>query len=171
MPFSRRKIDTDYEQAAKLLADGNYRESIDVLRQIISKSPRHTNAMVSLAVALIEQQDTPEKDSPLTEEALGLLDKAAAQAPRDAVPLFNKGVCLRDLGMLEEALVSFQAALDIEKRLPLAILHMAEINYELGRWEESIELARLALIRDPGLEGSMEWVRDAVSKAAGHSKP
>jgi tetratricopeptide (TPR) repeat protein len=73
--------------------------------------------------------------------------------------------------MLEEALVSFQAALDIEKRLPLAILHMAEINYELGRWEESIELARLALIRDPGLEGSMEWVRDAVSKAAGHSKP
>lgn len=171
MRFSRRKTDTEYEQAAKMLADGNSHEAMDTLRQIVSKNPRHTNAMVALAVALIEQQGTPEKDSPLTKEALGLLDKAAAQAPKDSVPLFNKGVCLRDLGMLEEALVSFQAALNIEKKLPMAILHMAEINYELGRWEKSIELARLALIRDPGLEGSMEWVRDAVSRAAGDTRP
>jgi len=171
MPLFRRKADTEYEQAAKLLIDGNSREAIDMLRQLILKHPRHTNAMVSLAVALIEQQERPEKDSPLTREALGLLDKAANLAPKDAVPLFNKGVCLRDLGMLEDALVCFQAALGIEKKLPLAILHMAEVNYELGRWEKSIELARLALMRDPGLEGSMEWVRDAVSKAAGQSRP
>ena len=48
----------------------------------------------------------------------------------------------------------------------MAILHMAEINYELGRWDEAVELARLALVRDPGLDEALGWVPDAVSKAA-----
>jgi len=49
--------------------------------------------------------------------------------------------------------------------MALAIAHMAEINYELGRWEKTIELVRLALVRDPGLEESMGWVRIAMRKA------
>jgi len=42
---------------------------------------------------------------------------------------------------------------------------MAEINYELENWDEAIKLARLALVRDPGLERSMGWVRVAMRKA------
>ena len=67
--------------------------------------------------------------------------------------------------MLEESLVSFERAIEIEERQPLAILHMAEVNYELERWEEAIRLAKLALIRDPGLESTMGWIRVAMRKA------
>ena len=121
--------------------------------------------MVTLAVALIQGQEEPNKDSPETQEAFSLLDQAAELNPKDAVPVFNKAVCFRNLGMLEEALSQFDKALEIEDRLTLAILHKAEINYELERWQEAVELARLALIRDPGIESALTWVPKAMEEA------
>jgi tetratricopeptide (TPR) repeat protein len=162
--FGRSK-DKEYEQAARKLADGQIQEAIDLLRNIISKRPDNRNARITLAVALMQAQDKPDKDDPLTMEALQQLDTAAKLNPDDPVPYFNKGVLLRNVGLLDDALRSFEVALDIEERMALAILHMAEINYELERWEKAIELARLALVRDPGLEGSMGWVRIAMRKA------
>ncbi len=165
MPIFRRKKDREYQEAARLLADGKTEAAIDALRPYLEKHPTHTNAMVSLAIALIQIQESPSKDSELTVEALQLLDDAAGSSPKDPVPLFNKGVCLRDLGLLEDALQSFEAAQEVEERLPLAILHMAEINYELERFEKAVELARLALIRDPGIESALNWVPEAMKKA------
>lgn len=165
VPVFGRSKDIEYEKAARLLANGSTQEAIERLREIVSKKPNHTNARVSLAVALMQAQDEPAIDSPLTIEALEQLDTAASLAPDDPVPYFNKGVLLRDLREFDKALRSFEIALEIEERLAPAILHMAEINYELENWEKAIELARLALIRDPGMEGSMGWVRVAMRKA------
>ncbi|TFG32416.1 tetratricopeptide repeat protein [Candidatus Thorarchaeota archaeon] len=165
MPIFGRSKDTEYEHAARLLASGDTLEAIDRFREIISKRPNHTNARVSLAVALMQAQEEPDIDNPLTIEALESLDTAASLAPEDPVPYFNKGVLLRDLKQFDKAIRSFEIALEIEERLAPAILHLAEINYELGNWEKAIELARLALIRDPGMEGSMGWVRVAMRKA------
>lgn len=165
MPAFGRKRDDEYEQAVMLLTSGKTREAITGLRSILSKNPGHTNAMVSLAVALIEAEGTAKTNSPSTSEALDLLQKAASISPKDPVPLFNMGVCLRSFGMLEDALTAFEAALSREKKLPLALIQMAEINYELKRWDKAIEFARLAIIRDPTLQVSLSWVPDAVSKA------
>jgi tetratricopeptide (TPR) repeat protein len=163
--FFGRKKDIEYREAARKLADGNPKDAIDQLRNILEEKPKHVNAMVTLAVALIQVQKSPALESAETGEAMRLLDKAGEMRPKDPVPVFNKGVCLRDLGLLEEALESFEAALKLEKRLPIAIVHMAEINYELERWEDAVHLARLALIRDPGLEEALGWVPDAMTKA------
>lgn len=165
MPTLKTKLRERYENAAKLLADGKAEDSIKSLREIIAEKPDHVDAMVTLAVALMESQSTPDASTPQTEEALLLLDRAAKISPKDPVPLFNRGVCLRKLGQSEKALESFLAALKIQKKLPLALLHVAEINYELGRWETAIDFARKALVRDPGLESALGWVRDAMSKA------
>jgi tetratricopeptide (TPR) repeat protein len=81
------------------------------------------------------------------------------------VPPFNTGVCLRKVGELKMALENFQRALKLEKKQPLALLHIAEINYELGNWETAIEYARMALMRDPGVEGALGWVKDAMRNA------
>ena len=74
-------------------------------------------------------------------------------------------MCLRHLGQREEALKSFRAVLEREERNALAVLHMAEINYEMERWDEALELARVALVRDPTLEPNLGWVRVAMRKA------
>jgi len=165
MPLFGRSKDSDYRNAARLLNEGRTEEAITELRIIIEKNPEQLNAYITLAVALMEVQEKPTRDSVQTVEAFALLDTAAALDSKNPIPHFNMGVILRNVGLLEEALVSFQKALDIEKRQPLAIANMAEINYELERWEEAIRLAKLALIRDPGLESSMGWVRVAMRKA------
>ena len=165
MPLFGRRKDKDYTAAARLLASGNTEAAIEALEKIIDLSPDHLIAHVTLAIALMEAQETPDRDSPRTIEAFAHLDTAAVLNPEDPVPVFNMGVTLRNLGMLEESLVSFEKAIEIEERQPLAILHMAEVNYELERWEEAIRLAKLALIRDPGLESTMGWIRVAMRKA------
>jgi tetratricopeptide (TPR) repeat protein len=148
-----------------MLNEGRVEDAISALRIIIETNPEHINAYVTLAVALMEKQEKPTRDSPETVEAFALLDTAAALNPKSPISHFNMGVMLRNLGLLEESLVSFEKALEIEERQPLAIANMAEVNYELERWEEAIRLARLALIRDPGLEPAMGWVRVAMRKA------
>jgi len=165
VPLFKRSRDKEYDLAARQLAEGQTREAIDLLRNILSKKPDNKNARITLAVALMQAQDKPDKDDPLTIEALQQLDTAATMNPDDPIPYFNKGVLLRNVGLLEDALRSFEIALDIEGRMALALAHMAEINYELENWEKAIELARLALVRDPGLEESMGWVRVAMRKA------
>jgi tetratricopeptide (TPR) repeat protein len=165
MPLFRSSKDKEYQAAARLLASGDAAGAIEALEKIVELNPDHMNAHVTLAIALMEVQEDPTKDSPKTIEAFAHLDTAANLDPNDPVPVFNLGVSQRNLGMLEESLVTFERALEIEERQPLAILHMAEVNYELERWEEALRLAKLALVRDPGLEESMGWVRVAMRKA------
>ena len=165
MSIFRKKNDKEYENAARLITEGKFPEAIELLRRILKINPKHVNAKISLAIALMEIQQDPDLNSPETVEALTLLDDAASIDKKNPVPLFNKGVLLRKLGLLEDALDVFLAAIDIEKKQPLALLQIAEINYELERWETAVEYARQALIRDPGLESTLSWVRDAMIKA------
>ena len=165
MPFFKKMNIEAYRAAARLLADGQTEIAIEKLREIIEEEPKHKNALIAMGVALIQIQEQPSIDNQQTTEAFEYLDKAASLSPKNPVAVFNKGVCLREIGMLHEALVQFDAVLAIEKKNPLSILHKAEINYELGNWREALKLAKLALARDPGLAGSMEWVKDAMKKA------
>jgi tetratricopeptide (TPR) repeat protein len=165
MHIFRKADDKEYKDAAQLITEEKFAEAIKLLRKILKEKPKHTNAKTSLAIALMEIQQQPEHDSPETAEALELLDAAIAADKKNPVPFYNKGVLYRKLGMLEEALKAFRTAIEIEKRQPIALLQIAEINYELERWNDAIEYARLALVRDPGLESALTWVRDAMIKA------
>ncbi len=165
MPLLGRSKDKDYRNAARLLADGHTIEAVEELRRIVALNPAHSNARVSLAVGLMQMQEEPDIKSDLTKEALEHLDIATQNAPDDPIPYFNRGVTLRHLGQREEALKSFEAVLEREDRNALAVLHMAEINFELERWDEALEFARVALVRDPSLEPNLGWVRVALRKA------
>lgn len=165
MPLFGRKKNKEYQEAARLLAKGETDEAIQKLRVIIETHPDDTDSLTALGVALIQSLGDDKSDSPTIDEAMGYFDRAVQSNPKDVVPLFNKGVCLRDIGRKQEALAVFDQVLQIKDRFPLAILHKAEINYELENYEEAVDLARLALIRDPGLASSMTWVKDAMDKA------
>lgn len=165
MPLFGRKKNKEYQEAAKLLSQGETDEAVQKLRDIIKIYPDDANSLTALGVALIQSLGDDKTDSPTIDEAMVYFDRAVQSNPKDVVPLFNKGVCLRDIGRKQEALEVFDQVLQIKDRFPLAILHKAEINYELENYEEAVDLARLALIRDPGLASSMTWVKDAMDKA------
>ncbi len=164
MPIFTRKRDDEYAKAARLVADGRPREAVEILKTILSEQPTHFNAMVTLAVALLDSQQTPMPNHPDTEMALRMLDQAALLRPKDSIPHFNKGVCLRKVGRREEALRSFQRALELDNKSALTLLHIAEINYELQRWEEAIKYARKAIVRDPALVSALTWVTEVMRR-------
>ena len=89
MPLFGRTKDLDYRNAARLLNEGRVEEAITALRIIIEKKPEYINAYITLAVALMEVQETPTRDSPQTVDALALLDTAAALDPKNPIPHFN----------------------------------------------------------------------------------
>ena len=165
MPLFGRNNNKEYEHAVRQLADGQIEAAIERLKLIIENSPNHTNALTSLGVALIQSLGEHKQEGRVVQEAFDYLDRAMASNPKDPVPVFNKAVCLRDLGRLDDAFATFDRVLEIEERFALAVLHQAEIRYEQDRYEEAVDLARLAAIRDPGTTQSMDWVKDAMEKA------
>ncbi len=165
MPLFKRRHRKEYREAVRLIRDGRPDRAVPLLRALLQREPDSVDTLVALAVALLESSPAPSMANPSTQEALALLDSAASLAPDDPTPLFNKGVCYRKMGRLEDALDTFSAVLGIDRRNALATLHMAEICYELGRWEEAVEYARVALIRDPGFEEALHWVPDAMRRA------
>ncbi|MDF1539031.1 MAG: tetratricopeptide repeat protein [Candidatus Thorarchaeota archaeon] len=165
MSIFGRKRNKEYEQAVRLLADGQVDDAIRSLRIIVDENPGFTNALTSLGVAMIQSLGENKEDGHTITEALEFLDRAASTNPKDPVPVFNKAVCLRELGRPNDAITAFEHVLELEERFALAILHMAEINYELENYEEAVDLARLAAIRDPSTTATMSWVRDAMEKA------
>jgi tetratricopeptide (TPR) repeat protein len=165
MPLFGRKNKKEYEQAVRLLAEGQLEAAIEDLKRIIDKYPDYTDALTSLGVAMIQSLGENKEDGRVIQEAFDYLDRAMASNPEDPVPVFNKAVCLRDLGRLDDAFVTFDRVLELEDRFALAVLHQAEIRYEQERYEEAVDLARLAAIRDPGTTQAMDWVKDAMEKA------
>jgi tetratricopeptide (TPR) repeat protein len=165
MPIFGRKKNKEYEQAVRLLAEGQFEDAIERLRFIIDEHPNFTDALTSIGVAMIQSLGENKEDGRMVQEAFDFLDRAMASNPNDPVPVFNKAVCLRDLGRLDDAVAAFDRVLEIEDRFALAILHKAEISYEQEKYEEAVDLARLAAIRDPGTTQSMSWVKDAMEKA------
>ena len=73
-------------------------------------------------------------------EAIAILDKLAADRPREPQARFLKGVALADTGKSAEAIVVFQAILGDYPELPephnnLAVLYAQKGEYELARGE------------------------------------
>lgn len=165
MRLFKKEKDEKYEEAAQLLADGEYKRAISLLEVVLEEDPKHTNALTSMGVAMISMHINPNLADPNIKEGLEYLNRAAEIDPEDPVPVFNKAVLLRKLNRREEAIEAFKEVLEIEERQPLALLHIAEINYELERWETAIEYARLAVIRDPALKEALKWVPEAMEKA------
>ncbi|MHA2425281.1 MAG: tetratricopeptide repeat protein [Candidatus Thorarchaeota archaeon] len=165
MPIFGRNRNKEYEQAVKLLAEGQIEEAIDHLRLILENYPDYTDALTSIGVAMIQSLGEHKQDGRVVQEAFDYLDRAMASNPKDPVPVFNKAVCLRDLGRFDDAIATFDRVLEMEERFALAVLHKAEIRYEQEMYEEAVDLARLAAIRDPSTTVSMTWVKDAMEKA------
>jgi tetratricopeptide (TPR) repeat protein len=79
-------------------------------------------------------------------EALAILDKLAADRPREPQARFLKGVALADTGKSAEAIVVFQAILGDYPELPephnnLAVLYAQKGDYELARGELEAAIA------------------------------
>lgn len=93
-------------------------------RQAIETDPTFADAYLNLGAMLCEARKC--------EEAVSLYDSAIVACPKSALIRFNRAVALEDLGLLDEAVVSYELSLTLEASLADAHFNIARLKERLG---------------------------------------
>lgn len=99
-------MDKKLKQALALQEKGDYTKAEAAFRQILKKNPYDTASHYSLGVLVLKRGDY--------EGALKCFDVAAKLKPDFALTWFNRGLVLQSLRRDEEALASYNRALEID---------------------------------------------------------
>jgi tetratricopeptide (TPR) repeat protein len=103
--------------------------------------PNHFDALHLLGVIAYQNRDY--------ERAVQLISKAISINPKVASPYYNRGNALKELGRLEEALVSYDEAIALEPNFAEAYSNRGSALKELGRFEEALVSCDRAIALNP----------------------
>ena len=98
--------------------------AIAAYRQAIEMDPTFADAYLNLGAMLCEAHKC--------EEAVSLYDSAIVACPKSGLIRFNRAVALEDLGLLDEAVVSYELSLTLEASLADAHFNIARLKERLG---------------------------------------
>ena len=113
---------------------GKTAEAQDIYREVLALEPDHFDALHLLGVTAIQQG--------LFDEAVALIDKAIAIDPNNpfhAPAYSNRGIALRGLRRHQEALASFNRALDFNAGQADVHFNRGNTLHDLRRIEEAVE--------------------------------
>lgn len=108
-----------------LFNQGNLTEAADQARAMTSRFPHYGPCWKALGVAL--------KMMGKSADALASFQKAALLTPEDLEAHYNFGICLQDVGRLEEAASSFRNALCIDPACAIAQKSLDAIQKEIAQ--------------------------------------
>ena len=132
----------DYRNGLALLRDGRADEAIQLLRRSRTSNPRDPNIPNALGLALLYKKDYPAALKAFT-EALKL-DAGFAESYN------NRGVCLIEIGKLDDAELDFQKVLDgppsTEK--PNAHFNLGRVQKRREKWADAEREFSLVLSLD-----------------------
>ncbi len=194
-PVSGAVTAEDFGRALALHRNGCIAEAERLYRDILSRNPRHSDAIQLLGAIDLQQgrdqearsriekalEINPRSDSAHTnlgyvlvklkrfEEALASCDKALAIKPNHAEALCNRGNALQALRRYDEALASFEKALAIRPAYAEALYNRGLALFDLNRHEDALASLDRALAVNPNLIEAL-LVRGAVLKALRRSQ-
>ena len=143
--MSKRKhqINAYFQQGDQLHRMGRLAEAERVYREILSVMPNHAESLHRLGVIALQTGHHA--------DALTLLDRAIAAAPREAGAHANRAAALLGLGRASDAVAAAQAALRHKRNSAEAHHVLGHALLELGRVDDAIGAYRQALQHDPRL--------------------
>ena len=115
---------------------GDFGAAIDRYRQTLQIDPSFSGAQLSLAYALLETAGA--NSVPQQLEAIDLVERILAENPKHALANNLKGGLLRREGRLEEAIRSFQIALNGMPQNVTVRSNLAVSLFEVGRRDEAM---------------------------------
>jgi tetratricopeptide (TPR) repeat protein len=118
-------------------------------------APKGPKALLAQAERLREKGET--------EEALDLYGRVADEDPENVDALTGRGLCYLDLEQYPPAEASFQAALQIDPKVPDALLGLAETYRWQGKKADAIRYYERYLAADPDGEEA-EVARNALEE-------
>jgi tetratricopeptide (TPR) repeat protein len=142
------------ETAVETLRRGRYKEGIQLIEFLRSKSPDDPALLYNLGMALSE---TGQLD-----RAVGHLRRLVALEPDDANGRVALGVALVRQGKIEEATGELRDALRIDPRNPFARRNLGACLLKMGKTGEAEESLRRAVELDPSDQQSLFGLAEAV---------
>lgn len=139
-----RNLNEKFAEAVRHHAHGRFAEVETICRHILRAEPRFTEAMVLLAVTLC-LADRHDKRL----QAIALLRRALALAPRDVQALDILGDALTAEGDQEEAIEVYRRAIALEPSRASLHSKLGTGLSACGRYDEAIASYRQALARNP----------------------
>lgn len=130
--------------AQLLMASGDDREAIPLLRRVVAFDPGSAAAPYQLGVAL---QRVGRVD-----EAISLLEKAAVAEPANADILTNLGMALCQQQRAKDAVPVLQKAVSLAPRNAVAHEDLAAAYIQLSQFDDAVEQLREALRLTPNAE-------------------
>lgn len=91
-------------------------------------------------------------------EALEVLQKVIALHPHRALAFVQAGYCLARLNRHEEALHSYERALQVASNYGEAHAYIGQAYYDLGRKREALESLNRAIRMKPSLKDDPYWL-------------
>lgn len=163
--FSPGNAAAHYELGKELLRGGQARQAILHLRTATRLRPEDAAALYNLARALRAGGEPKE-----AEEVAGRLQRIRARSRQSEQHMFkaselnNQGIALEGSGRLEEALVRYGSALELDPLNTVFRRNLALALCRAGRWAEGVEELREVLRLDPGDEEAAKALYIAVEK-------
>jgi tetratricopeptide (TPR) repeat protein/predicted Ser/Thr protein kinase len=143
----------DFFRAEFLTRDGRYRDAIDIFTQGLSRDDLAPSAR-SLFLSLRAQAH---RDLGDTQAALADLGEALHLDPTSDVTFSIYGHTLEVAGRLDEALEKARQAVALNPLGPQNNRGLAQVLYQLGRWEESIAPRERVCHADPTASNCALW--------------
>ena len=140
-PVASPLVQSLLASAAQQARAGHLAEAERLLRQLLSLTPRHAEALHLLGVIAYQ---TERRDL-----ALDLIDKALAVNPKDPSIHSSRGNLLRQQGQLEEATGSYREALALMPDFAEAQNNLGNVLRALGRLDEAEVCYRRAIALRP----------------------
>jgi tetratricopeptide (TPR) repeat protein len=129
-------------QGTQLYEQGDYRRSIEFLRQAAAIHLNSFQAHFQLGVALREAREY--------EEAIEALGVASELNPRHLLAQVTLGDCYLKMGDVREAEARYQRALDLQPDYAAAYDGLARLRESLGRPDDAIDYYRRAIEANAG---------------------
>ena len=124
-----------YNNLALLYEQNGYPDkAIEILKKVISLSPRYATAINSLGVIL--------KNKGEKEKSISMFQKAYEIDPFLIDAINNIGSHYRDLGLMDQAIKKFEEALRADKINFIALNNLATTLMEIGKFSDSAEIIR-----------------------------
>ena len=122
---------------------GKLKEAESDFKESLKYDDQFMDSLLALSDVLMSNEN-------LT-EALEICDKTVKLNPKLEFGVFNRAVCLFQLGELESAEKEFSNSLSINQNNPFAYLYRAMCKMELGKTEEAIAdfEKKIAIDREP----------------------
>ncbi len=140
-------------QAIELQNAGRAAEAEMRFRDILAADPNQPVALYSLAVILMKAPPTEAQQA--TQEALALVERGVAAAPKFAPMWFARAMILQSVGRREEALQSYDSAVSVKPDYTEALINSGALLRDMQRHMQAIEKFNQVLTIDPNHESAL----------------